>query len=124
MVDIIARALALQKNSGQSGGVSEEWVENRIKELTIINSPISKISESSNIISGEWSLTENADVSNSDVATYVTIISLPSGYTGIPVTIIKDERGFLNNVATRIEGSSLYVYSNLVSSSDQIIIKL
>jgi hypothetical protein len=124
MVDIIARALALQKNSGQSGGVSEEWVENRIKELTIINSPISKISESSNIISGEWSLTENADVSNSDVATYVTIISLPSGYTGIPVTIIKDERGFLNNVATRIEGSFLYVYSNLLSSSDQIIIKL
>ena len=124
MVDIIARALALQKNSGQSGGVSEEWVENRIKELTIINSPISKISESSNIISGEWSLTENADVSNSDVATYVTIISLPSGYTGIPVTIIKDERGFLNNVATRIEGSFLYVYSNSVSSSDQIIIKL
>lgn len=122
MVDIIARALALKKT--QTEGVSQEWVEEKISNLNVSSQSPTEISDSTEVLEGVWSQTEFAEPSSTSMAKYVTKIALPVGYNKAPVALLKDENGFLYNMTMRIYNDYLYVYTNIILSSGEIIIKL
>lgn len=122
MIDIIARALALKKTKTQ--GASEDWVEEQIDKLTTLNQSPTEISDSTEVLEGLWSKTELAEPDSESIAKYVTKIALPAGYNKAPVALLKDENGFLYNVTMRIYNGYLYIYTNTIPSSGEIIIKL
>ena len=122
MVDIIARALALKKI--QTEGVSQEWVEEKISNLNVSSQSPTEISDSTEVLEGAWSQTEFAEPDSISIAKYVTKIALPVGYNKAPVALLKDENGFLYSMTMRIYNDYLYVYTNTIPASGEIIIKL
>lgn len=122
MIDIIARALALKKIKTE--GASQEWVEEKISNLNVSSQSPTEISDSTEVLEGAWSQTELAEPSSVSIAKYVTKIALPVGYNKAPVALLKDEGGFLYNMTMRIYNGYLYIYTNTIPSSGEIIIKL
>lgn len=123
MIDVIARALAI-KNSGGSTVDVEAIVKEQLKKMTIKTSITSDVSTSTDIIAGTWCETSIADIENSNIATYVTKISLPNDYDSIPVVLLEDNKGFLYNTTIRILNGYSYIYTNSIDNINQIIIKL
>ena len=122
MIDIIARALALKKIKTE--GASHDWVEEKISNLNVSSQSPTEISDSTEVLEGAWSQTELAEPSSVSIAKYVTKIALPVGYNKAPVALLKDEGGFLYNMTMRIYNGYLYIYTNTIPSSGEIIIKL
>lgn len=122
MIDIIARALALKKIKTE--GASQEWVEEKISNLNVSSQSPTEISDSTEVLEGAWSQTELAEPSSVSIAKYVTKIALPVGYNKAPVALLKDENGFLYNMTMRVYNGYLYIYTNTIPSSGEIIIKL
>ena len=122
MIDIIARALALKKT--ETDGASQGWVEEKISNLNILSQSPIEISDSTEVLEGAWSQTELAEPNYTSIAKYVTKIALPVGYNKAPVALLKDENGFLYSMTMRIYNDYLYVYTNTIPASGEIIIKL
>ena len=122
MIDIIARALALKGIKADEA--LQKWVEDKISNLNILKQSPTEISDSTEVLEGAWSQTEFAEPDSMYIAKYVTKIVLPAGYNKAPIALLKGEDGFVYNMPARVYDGYFYVYTNIIPSSGEIIIKL
>lgn len=82
-----------------------------------------EISEGNSFVEGLWSKTVNVDPNNSNVATYVTRVSLSNinKENKNPDVILRDIQGFEYKGNKRIETDSIYFYSNSTMIGNLII---